>query len=562
MGVSARPLTRRSFLLAGAGALAAGCARPCASLAGALGLVPPRLSERWLGAVPAGGRAIALPVGADLLGVEWRAPAAARVQLRVSGPGGGWSEWVSATSCCASADNAAAGPSCARLIGAPVWTGGASALQVRATSALAGARVHLVDVSGGVGAHRLALARRVLGSAAALPTAAPTLDAGPGPPPILARAAWARGTARPRVAPAYGAVRMAFVHHTQTPNGYLPAEVPAMLRAIFAFHRYVKGWNDIGYNFVIDAFGRVFEARAGGIDEPVVGAQAGAFNRESTGVAMLGSFASRPTSAAATRALRRLLAWKLSLHGVTAQGRARVCVNPAGAFYARFPPGAHVWLPHIAGHRDGDSTDCPGDALYHELPTIRRAAAALAPSPTRATLALGAATPPPAGPSGAAPATPSEGALRLDGGLALLDGTPLAGARIELQVRSVAHRGEVVRERTLAQVRTDSAGNWALPLAPAPRARGGVGARALRRRSGAAAGGWRHRVRSAARAGLGHRLAASCRAQRSSVPASRAVSPRSGTVLTSSVGAARARAQRWQAGLKASSTHASARRPT
>src|SRR5947208_16882457 len=78
MGVSARPLTRRSFLLAGAGALAAGCARPCASLAGALGLVPPRLSERWLGAVPAGGRAIALPVGADLLGVEWRAPAAAR----------------------------------------------------------------------------------------------------------------------------------------------------------------------------------------------------------------------------------------------------------------------------------------------------------------------------------------------------------------------------------------------------------------------------------------------------------------------------------------------------
>ena len=71
---------------------------------------------------------------------------------------------------------------------------------------------------------------------------------------------------------------MAFVHHTENPNGYSPGEVPAMLRAIYAFHRYVNGWNDIGYNFVIDAFGRIFEARAGGIDEPVVGAHAGGYN--------------------------------------------------------------------------------------------------------------------------------------------------------------------------------------------------------------------------------------------------------------------------------------------
>ena len=73
----------------------------------------------------------------------------------------------------------------------------------------------------------------------------------------------------------YGTVELAFVHHTENPNGYSAAQVPAMLRAIYAFHRYVNGWNDIGYNFVIDLYGRVFEARAGGIDQPVVGAQAG-----------------------------------------------------------------------------------------------------------------------------------------------------------------------------------------------------------------------------------------------------------------------------------------------
>ncbi|TMM20510.1 MAG: hypothetical protein E6F96_00090 [Actinobacteria bacterium] len=476
--MSGQPLTRRSFLAAGAGAMAAGgLARPAAPLASALGLAPPRLSQRWLGAVPAGGRTITLPPGADLLGLEWAAPAEAGVQLRVGRRGGRWSGWVTAGACCAWLEGASASAP-ARLIAGPVWTGGASALQLRATHPLAGVRLHIVDVSGGVGAHRLALAREMLGSASALQAAAPTLHAGPGQPRILARAGWARGVARPRVAPAYGVVRMAFVHHTETPNGYLAAEVPAMLRAIFVFHRDVRGWNDIGYNFVIDAFGRIFEARAGGIDEPVVGAQAGGFNLESTGVAVLGAFSSRRTSVAAGRALQRLLAWKLALHGVSAQGRARVRVNPAGAVYSRFPAGAHVWLPHIAGHRDGDATDCPGDALYHQLPAIRRRTRRLAPSPTRATLVLGAAAPP--APAPGAPAQPSAGAaFSLSGRLALLDGTAIAGAPIRLQLRSVARHGEAVNERTLAEARTDAAGGWSLPLGPASSAGREVWLRAL-----------------------------------------------------------------------------------
>ena len=122
---------------------------------------------------------------------------------------------------------------------------------------------------------------------------------------------------------------------------------------------------------MIDAFGRIWEGRAGGIDMAVLGAQAGGYNAHSMGVAMLGDFMNVVPSRAAINAVEHLLAWKLSLHGVPAIGRATVVVDPADAFYTPFAPGAHVSLPRIAGHRDGDTTDCPGNALYRRLRSIR-----------------------------------------------------------------------------------------------------------------------------------------------------------------------------------------------
>jgi hypothetical protein len=317
------------------------------------------------------------------------------------------------------------------------------------------------------------------------------LQAGAGQPPIIARHAWAQGMAHPRVAPSYGAVTMAFVHHTQNSNGYAPGEVPAMLRAIFAFHRYVNGWNDIGYNFAIDSYGRIFEARAGGIDEPVVGAHAGGYNLASTGVAVLGSFTSRRISAPARRALERLLAWKLPLHGLPAQGTVTVRVNPAGAVYSRYPANARVSLERIAGHRDGDSTDCPGDALYGQLPAIRAAVARLAPGPARATLALTTqAAPNQASSPGNPTPTPAEGSApspegTLAGSLALLDGSPIAGAPILVQARTVARHGELVSERTIAQAMTDAAGRWSLPARFSAASSNGMFLRALYAGAGA-----------------------------------------------------------------------------
>jgi N-acetylmuramoyl-L-alanine amidase len=318
-------------------------------------------------------------------------------------------------------------------------------------------RRSLLAATAGAVAGGLARPGGVLALAAptALAQATPELQAGTGQPPIVARRAWAQGFSHPRVAPEYGSVKLAFVHHTENPNGYSAGEVPAMLRAIFLFHRDVRGWNDIGYNFVIDRFGRIFEARAGGIDEPVIGAQAGGYNYCSTGIAVLGEYGAQRISPAARAALARLLAWKLALHGVPIEGRVTVRVNPAGAVYSRFPANARVSLPRIAGHRDADSTECPGNAFYGELSELRAICARLQGRPVRATIAL------------ASQGVPGGEARALTGSLMLLGGgvqeTPVPGAPIAIQARSVSRRGEVVQERTIAEAVTNAEGKWSLP---------------------------------------------------------------------------------------------------
>ncbi|HSZ69830.1 MAG TPA: N-acetylmuramoyl-L-alanine amidase [Solirubrobacteraceae bacterium] len=359
-----------------------------------------------------------------------------------------------------------------------VAAGAAAGGLLRPRAALAGARPVAVPSDGAAGRYA---------HDGALELATPTLPAGGGQPPIIAREAWALGRCTPRVAPEYGSVQLAFVHHTENPNGYAANEVPAMLRSIYQFHRYTNGWNDIGYNFVIDRFGRIFEARAGGIDEPVTGAQAGGYNYCSTGIAVLGEYGGVRISPAARDALVRLLAWKLALHGTPIEGRVTVRVNPAGAGYSRFPANARVSLPRVAGHRDADSTECPGNAFYDELPGVRLSAAHTQGTPARLTLALTplttatapvatppAPTPAPGATSEASPASapaPTPVAT-LGGSLAFLgaggvdghSGAPIAGAPLTIQIRSVSRRGEVVLERALAQTQTAADGSWSLPL--------------------------------------------------------------------------------------------------
>jgi hypothetical protein len=173
-------------------------------------------------------------------------------------------------------------------------------------------------------------------------------------------------------------VRGAIVHHSATDGSYQPGDVPAMLRAIQAFHQDVRGWVDIGYNAAIDAFGGIWEARAGGIDRAVVGAHAGGFNTRTFGVVVLGDFSVAQPSAPALGALEDVLAWKLFLHH-SDPAQLTTLLDRSGT-----PAGLDIFnLPSIIGHRDVNDTACPGTVESY-LPAIRaavtaRVAAAAAP---------------------------------------------------------------------------------------------------------------------------------------------------------------------------------------
>ena len=186
------------------------------------------------------------------------------------------------------------------------------------------------------------------------------------------RSQWGGDSVPPREPPLYGTVQLAFVHHTVTANDYAPEDSAGIVLGIARYHRNSNGWNDIGYNFLVDKYGQIFEGRAGGIDQAVVGAQAQGWNSNSTGVACLGTFTSVAQTPAGMDALARLIGWKLSLHGVPTSGE--VAVTSLGGETNRYPSGTVVTFQRISGHRDGNSTSCPGDTLYSQLGALRIAA--------------------------------------------------------------------------------------------------------------------------------------------------------------------------------------------
>ncbi len=164
-------------------------------------------------------------------------------------------------------------------------------------------------------------------------------------------------------------MQVAFVHHTVSANDYGPQDSAGIVLAMAKYHRDTNGWNDLGYNFVVDKYGQIFEGRAGGIDQAVIGAQAQGYNSHSTGIANIGTFTDVGQSDVALDALARLIAWKLPLHGAPVTGQ--IVVTSGGGDLNRYKSGTPVTLERISGHRDGDATECPGTALYAQLPALR-----------------------------------------------------------------------------------------------------------------------------------------------------------------------------------------------
>ncbi|GAA3372188.1 N-acetylmuramoyl-L-alanine amidase [Streptomyces sannanensis] len=192
-------------------------------------------------------------------------------------------------------------------------------------------------------------------------------------PSIITRKGWgADETLRAQSFVYTNSVKVAFVHHTASGNDYTCAEAPSVLRSIYRYHVVSMGWRDIGYNFVVDKCGNIYEGRAGGVDEPVMGAHTFGFNSNSMGIAVLGTHSSSSPSQETVDAISELTAWKLGLHGGNPEGRASL--TSAGGKYAK---GAVVKFNVISGHKDGYATACPGELLYEQLGKTRTDSARL-----------------------------------------------------------------------------------------------------------------------------------------------------------------------------------------
>jgi hypothetical protein len=188
-------------------------------------------------------------------------------------------------------------------------------------------------------------------------------------PAIVPRLSWGANELIKRGTPSYAAsLQFAVVHHTAGTNSYTAAQSAAIVRGIQVYHVRGNGWNDIGYNFLVDKFGQVFEGRFGGIEANVVGAHAQGFNTGSTGVAVLGNYGGTGITAAARAALVDLLAWRLDVAHVDPLRT----LNALSGGNPRFPSGVPVFLRGISGHRDTGFTDCPGARLYATLDTLAR----------------------------------------------------------------------------------------------------------------------------------------------------------------------------------------------
>ncbi|RNL78626.1 hypothetical protein EFL95_05940 [Nocardioides marmorisolisilvae] len=181
-------------------------------------------------------------------------------------------------------------------------------------------------------------------------------------PFIFSRAQWgANESLRDKSSLHYGTIKTGFIHHTVNANNYTPEQVPALIRGIYAYHTQSRGWSDIGYNFLVDRFGRIWEGRYGGVDRPVVGAHTLGYNEYAFAMSAIGNYDIAEPPQAVLVAYAKLFAWKLSLYGIKADA-------------------THLWvkdryLNAINGHRDVGQTACPGRYLYAKIPEIRAMAA-------------------------------------------------------------------------------------------------------------------------------------------------------------------------------------------
>nr|XP_046246451.1 peptidoglycan recognition protein 5 [Scatophagus argus] len=158
---------------------------------------------------------------------------------------------------------------------------------------------------------------------------------------FVPRVQW--GAAQPRQqGKLKGSAQRVVIHHTALPKCTSLKECTDQLVSIQRAHMTERGFDDIGYNFLVGGDGTVYEGRGWG----VVGAHAKGNNHDSVGIAFMGNFNNDTPSAEAILSVKQLLQ----------SGVSQDFLNPQFV---------------LLGHRDLGSTECPGKKLYAALPQLR-----------------------------------------------------------------------------------------------------------------------------------------------------------------------------------------------
>ena len=180
-------------------------------------------------------------------------------------------------------------------------------------------------------------------------------------PSVISRNIWCTSADCNYTGVSYYPVKQLIVHHTVSGNNGPYYDYAEAMRAIWYYHTYTNGWGDIGYNYLIDTNGVIYEGHLGG--DNVVGTHSAAANRGSMAVSLIGNFVSLKPSDPMLNSLINLLAWKADQQGI----------NVFDASDAL--PDVDWGLPNLMGHRDvygGTNTQCPGDEAYKLLPWLRQ----------------------------------------------------------------------------------------------------------------------------------------------------------------------------------------------
>ncbi|MFE7407806.1 peptidoglycan recognition protein [Isoptericola sp. NPDC057559] len=167
-----------------------------------------------------------------------------------------------------------------------------------------------------------------------------------------------------------------YVHHTAGTNSYKESQSAALVRGIYAYHTKSRGWPDIGYQFLVDRYGNVFQGRQNARSDNPIGAQAGGYNTGTIGVSAMGNFdTAQPTSALLT-GLSQVIGWKAYQYKLNAKGTTTLVTGSSTGSGTRAKPGATVKVPTVLMHKTTNETACPGRYLAAKMSSLRSSAEA------------------------------------------------------------------------------------------------------------------------------------------------------------------------------------------